>query len=480
MVGLMSRIGSLFSATGNYDALEPRRRRRNVASRIQHEDELLPSRRRDQLASTTQDGIKNFEVLGWVVRKHLDYVTRFSFQGATDDELFNTELEQFMSQWSKRINCDTARRHSLRRQIRIWEARRTIDGDVGILKVRGGRLQTIEGDKIRDPDDRKMPRRHEDGTAPRWVNGVRVTPDLRALAYGLHKRVSGGNYDFIKTVSERDMWLHACYDALHRVDQVRGISPIQSSLNRARDVYESFEYALAKIKIAQLFGLKITKEIDGSGEPSGYGDETDEDGDGKYDVSFGRGPFKLELDAGDDADFLEAKTPASETRQFMELMIAVVLKSLDIPYSFFDEAHTNFYGSRGGLLQYLRSAKQRIEDNQELLNEIAQWRLGIAVATGELTLPVGMRFTDVAFEWVPEGVPWWDPAKEVKGHKEAIGSGLSNPQLVCRQTGTDFFANIDAIQAAQEYAAARGVTLSFETQTEGAFDVENKGIVTAE
>ena len=167
----------------------------------------------------------------------------------------------------------------------------------------------------------------------------------------------------------------------------------------------------------------------------------------------------LDLNPGDKAEFLESRSPASETTDFLKLIIHVALKALDLPYSFFDESHTNFYGSRGGLIQYLKSCRSKQADLQEFLNEITRWRLGIAVADGELELPRSIEFENLKWEWVPDGVPWWDPAKEVAGHSAAIAAGLDNPQRVCRSVGTDFYDNIDLIAEANDYAASKGVQM---------------------
>ena len=208
------------------------------------------------------------------------------------------------------------------------------------------------------------------------------------------------------------------------------------------------------------------------------GDGTDDSG---YEVNLNRGPVSLDLNPGDDAKILESATPATETCNFLKLMIHVALKSLDIPYSFFDESFTNFYGSRGGLIQYLKSCKDEIADLQDFLDAWGDWRVGIAVADGEFKLPSGKEFTWLDWEWVPDGVPWWDPSKEVRGNSEAIAAGFTSPQRVCRESGTRFEKNIDETAAAMAYAKERGVSLVFGQQatqpqqaTEGANNDPNQ------
>lgn len=439
---------------GSYDATRDRQRRRPPKMRTYHEDQHAKNQERTKLIASARDVQRNFTIAKWAIGKHLDFVSSFTFQAKTGDPELDRDLEAIIAAWSDRHRCDVARRHPFRRFIRLAEARRCVDGDFGFLKIAAapgsalrGKLQAIEGDKIATPRDLPTSFVRED-----FVNGVKVSKGGAAVQYCLCDRHNGSPV-FRRIVSADNLILHAFYD---RFDQNRGISPITSALNTLQDVYEGFDYALAKLKVAQMFGLAVFRADDGE-----MGNETDTDGDGvKDEVAFGRGPFQLDLDAEDRAEFLEARTPPTETTEFLKLMIHVALRSLDIPYSFFDESFTNFYGSRGGLIQYLKSTKSKVDDLKDTLNELTKWRLGLFVADGELSLPSGMDFSDLRWEWVPDGVPWWDPVKEVKGHTMAIAAGLTDYQRVCREAGTDFYDNVDRIAEQQAYAADRGVSLN--------------------
>ena len=448
-------MGILQFIRGSYDAVVNKQRRRPIKTKTYAEDQHLADRDRKSIIGTARDVHRNFAIARWAIGKHLDFVSSFSFQAQTGDPALDRDIETLIGGWSNRHRCDVARRHPFRRMIRLAEARRTVDGDFAFLKIAStpgsslrGKLQAIEGDRIATPGD--LPRQLQ---KTEFINGVQIQPGGAALNYVICTRDGSGGVKFSRMVKARNVVFHAWYD---RFDQIRGVSPIVSSLNSFQDVYEGFDYALAKLKVAQLFGL-VTYGTGGEE----IGTTSDSTGDGKTDkVDFGRGPFHLDLDSEDKAEFLEAKTPAAETTAFLELMIHVSLKALNIPYSFYDESHTNFYGSRGGLIQYLKSVKHSIEDMREMLDDITRWRLGLFIDDGELVLPENLMLNSVLWEWVPDGVPWWDPDKEVKGHTRAIAAGLSDYQRVCRASGTDFFKNIDRIAEQQEYASAAGVDLN--------------------
>ena len=445
--------------TTGYHAIEGRGRRRAPRSRTYHEDKLHKQKQRITGAAAAREAVRNFALTRWAVNKHLDYVAAFSFQAKTGDTALDATLEGRIADWSDRQRCDVARRHPLKRMIRLAEARRIVDGDMGLLKVLGqprrpgrGALQAIESDRIHTP--RQMP---EPFDAAEFINGVKTAVGGAAQQYCICKRADNGALEFSRVVPASSMFFHACYD---RFDQVRGVSPLLSALNSMTDVYEGFDLALAKIKVSQILGLATFR---GSDDSLGAQTGADVDGDGQeeqFEVDFGKGPIHLDLDEGDDAKILDAKTPATETVAFLNQMMAVSLKALDIPYSFFDESHTTFNGSHRAEIGYVKSCNSKRADLAALLNEITAWRIGLMIADGELSLPRGMRADDLAWEWVPDGIPWWNPAQQVKGQTMAIGAALTDYQRACREAGTDFYENVDRIAEQQAYARSKNVKLT--------------------
>ena len=149
------------------------------------------------------------------------------------------------------------------------------------------------------------------------------------------------------------MIAHGYYD---RFDQVRGISPLAAAINSFRDVYEGIDYALAKMKVEQLFALVFTR--DGDAAPARIMDGSDDENG--YKVDFGKGPVQLDLSAGDNAQFLKTDNPGSNTQQFIEAVLGIALHSLDLPMNFHDPSRTNFFGSRAAWLLYDRSCINKL------------------------------------------------------------------------------------------------------------------------
>lgn len=456
------------SAAGGYDATDDRGRRRSPPTLTMHEDQVATQDKRRILSSSTRDLMRNFTIAAWAIRKHLDFVSRFSFQAKTEDEGFNRELEAAIGEKAGRREFDISRRHSFQRMVRLSEACRVVDGDVFWIKLapssgkNRGKVQAVEGDRVRLPRG-AMPANFQD--RDKWVNGVRVNDSGEAMAFAFCDREGRSQFKLRRVVQSRNVLHHAFFD---RIDQYRGISPIASGLNWFRDTYEGFEYALAKVKVAQLFGLAFQR--DGLTNPfGGVEANADADGDGEKDSDFSvnlpQGMFSLDLDVGEKAEILESKTPSGETVDFLKLMVHVALKCLDIPFSFFDESFTNFYGSRGGLIHYLNSTKDTISQLQQLQNDWARFRIGMMVQDGEITLPRGREFEFIRFEFVPDGIPWWDRVKEARGAAMEVAAGFSSPQRVCQEIGTDFRENIRQTAEAMRFADQEGVPLVFADST---------------
>ena len=442
-------LDSILRRFGYDGADTSKQKRRAPTSALTSEDRALTAKKRKILQSAGRDLSRNFSIAAWAIRKHLDFVSSFKFQSRTGDDGLDREVERLMDWWSRPENCDAAGRHGLGRLIRLAEERRTVDGDVFLVKLTGqrvrGKLQAIEGDRVVNPgsDSLTMP-----DTA--WTHGVRTNQAGRAISYAVHKRGDGGKgLELDRVIAARNVMHHGHYD---RFDQVRGVSPLAPAINAFRDVYEAADYALAKAKVSQLFGLVFYRDALDSPGTLDTSDEND------ISVDFGSGPLMLDLEPGARAEFIESKNPAQEFQTFTQLMISVALKSLDIPFSFFDESFTNFYGSRGALLHYQKSCEPKRAEVKDVLRRLTAWRLALWIEDGVLQLPAGRSLADMRWEWIPAGLAWWDPAKEIRGDVEAINAGLrTRSEIRAEKYGDDWIDVVDQLAREREALEERGL-----------------------
>ena len=423
-------IGSKIATFGRYQAADPGTRRRDPGTRIKSSDNILTDSKRRRVMEGARDLYRNFSVAAWAIRKHLDYVSSFTFQAMTDDPTLNEELEKLIDWYGRPLNCDAAGRHSLRRMIRLAEARRVIDGDMFFVKLNDGRLQAIESDRVRDPGANRT-------DLVDYVHGVKIAPGGRLRSIAIHKRLADGRYEFERDVRAGNFIQLGYFDAF---DQIRGVSPLTSAIAPFQDSLEIKDLTLAKAKVHSLFALSISRDM---------ADMDDDDGDDEtdYSIDFGKGPVQLDLDPGDKAEFLESKHPSTEFQAFMLTTLQSALKALDLPWSMFDESYANYSGARAAIQGYLMTVKSKREDLKEILNRITGWRLQKFIARGVLNLPNGMTFSDLKWEWIPGGQPWWEPAKEVAGDIAAIDAGLRTRSEIRRERYGDDWKSVIKKQA---------------------------------
>lgn len=442
-----------------YAAATESKKRRTVPIAERSEDKELTPEKRSKVITLGRDLRRNIAIAGWAIRKHLDYVAKFNFQGTTGDDKIDDPLEAFVRRMSAKDQWDVRRRHPLSRWLRISEAARTVDGDMLVMKLASRRVQAIEADRIRNLGP---------ATTDEWCHGVKTDAAGADLAYCIGRRRRWGGFEFERIVNAQNALLYGYFD---RHDQVRGISPLAAAMNPYQDIWEATDLALAKMKVSQFFALSIfSNRPDPVGvtvpsvgrdtddeEEEGEDEEVETSADGHYDVQLGDGPAKIELEENDRAEFLESRSPSTEFQAFMQTVIAIALKALDIPFNFYDESHTNYSGGRQALLMYEESAESKRFDNRELLDHLCRWRFAMAIADGDLVLPRGVTIDDLRWEWVSTGIPWIDPLKEVNADTQARNAGFDSTVRVCKRGGGDAYQLADEEAKYQAYRASKGL-----------------------
>jgi capsid protein len=450
----------------NYDALNPKGKRKAPSAATQHEDRHLTQEPRRQLIGGMRDLRRNSSLLDWMIRQHLNYVCEHRFQSKSGDDGLDDEVEYAMKEEFSSTLLDERQIFGLPEYIQTSETMAVLDGDCGTLFIdgnEGGRIQGIEGDRIRDPIG-SFSSAYAAAPAEIWYNGVRTTETGRPLEYAVHRRINGWTmFELERRVQAENFHLHAYR---HRFDQQRGVSPVASAYNQLRDVYEAEDYAMVRSKVASMFAMAITRDASKSGGALSF--ETDESGNAKsnYQVDFGRGPIFLDMDLGEDAKFLDSDNPGGNLQDFWRFVTRVALKSLDIPYGLFDESESNFFGNKTAWLSYDRSCDPKRRNVRTLLDRITAFKYRGLLRSKRLTVPRTLIINRKPWAWVPRGMPWWRPLEEVTATLKAIGGGLTTPQRACIESDQgDFYENVDEIGKAIDYAeqarGGKGVPLSY-------------------
>lgn len=444
-------------ATNTYDALNPKGKRKAPSAGTMHEDRHLQQSQRRQLIGGVRELRRNSSFLGWMVRRHLDYVTAHRFESTTGNDAFDDMMERTMSRESEAATTDVRGLFDLDDFCRMAEAMAVLDGDCGIVLIDEGTglLQGIEGDRIRDPGFSSFGAWHDkEFDSENWYNGVHVNGRGKPIEYGVSRRIGGWTaLEHERNIPADWFHLHAYYG---RFDQYRGVSPISEAYNQLRDLYEAEDYAMIRSKISSLFAMAITRNAD-----KALGTLEEADGGG-YEVDFNGKPIFLDLDPGDDAKFLDSDNPGANLQDFWVFVSMVALKALDIPYGMFDESRSNFFGNKTAWLGYDRACDDKRKRCRKLLNAATLHKYRCLIRERKIKMPPGVNVADRPWKWVPRKMPWWRPLEEVTASLKAIGGGLTTPQRVCQESDTgDWYQNIDDIAAAKRYAEKMGVSLEF-------------------
>jgi len=393
-----------------------------------------------------------------MVRKHLDYVTRFRFQPVTGDADLDDQLERLMDWRGRASNWDVCGRHNRQRFMRLLEASRVIDGDVGTILLSSGLLQAIEGDRITWPTSGTPPASYNRDD---WIHGIKTTTTGANASYMVCNR-SGQGLVFNRAVRANNMHFLAYYD---RFDQVRGISPLASALNTITDLYETLDYTRIKSKMHAMLGVFLARQpVDTDSDGFQYSDQDDgeapDSNTDAYDFELQPG-LKIEGLPGDTIQTIESKNPSQEFQDFTALMIQIAILALDLPFTQFDSRKSSYSAQRQDLLAYQKSVRQKQDDLREFLDRTTAWDIARWNATGLLQLPSGMLPRDVKWHWVSEGNPWLDPMKEVGANIQAVSAGFTTRDNICREVyGTRFIDVVEQLGREEALAEENSATLA--------------------
>lgn len=425
-----------------YDALRSSRLRQNFlkTSYIDvNERSGLSAQDRRKASEMIRDQVRNLAWVGWMVRAHVTYVTRFSLMVNHVDD--NREIEERVKkeffQWSEDpFRCHVFKMHSLADLMFIHEINKTIAGDDFLILTPNG-IQGIESDRVGKPEF-KIPKSLE-GKITDWG----FVEDKKGVPKGIVV-IDPETLEFQDFIDWDKVIIGGYFD---RHDQKRGVSPLLSAYLSNQDLKENFEYALIKLKFSSFIGAVIKRN---SATPMfQYNEVQYEQGRTEYEFDLRPG-LKLELDPGDEIEFPEAKTPSTQFKNFAELMLQITLKALDIPFSWFDSRYTSYNGMRHEHNLYQSMAFRKQEANRRVLDRIFKWRLADMVVNRIISSSDAEK---IIWSWLPMANPFLDPQKEIPAEATQVAYGMNSRSQIMRQHGLDPDLIFSELRKEQEYIA---------------------------
>jgi len=450
--------------TFGYNATEDKGRRESPRTRILHESEVLTKEKRRRMQATAQDQARNYSLVAWMVRKHLDYVSKFHISFRTG-KLSTDALVNRIFRWhGQPTHLDFMGRFGRDEFFRLFELEKVVAGDAGILKLADLKMQAIESDLIA-----------RGVGAPEKVTKEGLVTDAmgRPVEFAICRRGANGAdpiFDHVEPVA------NVIFDGYWTRfgSQLRGVSPLSTAINTVADLGEAFEYNLIKAKMHALFGVAIMRAATDPGAMGGAGGATSETASA---TATATGTDKdldprsiniLDMNQGDDIKTIESGTPSIEFVQGSYLFIQIAMLALDIPVTAFDSRRSSFSARIADLNEYEVSCDSKRTKNRYVRQAYSDWV--IDTIWNDRTSPWrlsdvadrdGMTLRDVqeALEWIPSGSPWLNKLDQIRGDQLGIDTGLDNAIDACRRRGGDVFANIDKQAEVIAYAKLKGVPL---------------------
>jgi len=442
----------------SYQSIEDTTRRRPIIRKTTHESEILTPAKRERAAATARDDKRNMSILAWMVRRHLDNVSRFTphfriIGDSLEVRDLNRIVKKLLTWHGRRAQFDALGRHGRNEWMRMFEACKVLSGDAGGAKIKGGKLQGIEGDRICKPGAGDIPKGVGD-------DGLQLSPNGERKGFCVCKRTKGG-MEFERLVPAADMIFDGYWP--DRFDANRGVSPLLTALSEAADVRETWEWLVIKAKTSALFGLAFTTTGDDDPMPQSGDDPDDADVPAGEAASYtsqlaasvkARGLISLDLDPGDDVKEIQSSTPNPTVIPFTRELIRSVLLALDIPFTFYDSLTASFSARIADRNEYEESCEWKREKNADVLGEVyGEWLLPMWQVTdkfgfGKALKAAKLDVEEVAAElqWMPAGRAWLDRSGEMTGHILAIAAGVESIPEVCSMYGKDAY-EVNAEQA---------------------------------
>ncbi len=372
----------------------------------------------------------------------------------TEDQGWNQAAQDIVEEWSW-ARADVRGLGDFYSDLQpLWFREMLMGGDVGIVLLADGSLQTIDGADIETP-----PGKAGDDSI---INGVQVDRRGRAVAFYVATDDNGVNYE---RITARDF---VFFPRPLRSKQVRGLTAfrpaIDSNLFDMMDGY--LEAVVAASQMAAMFGLLIQTE-GGVGSLGSLASTTDAAGDAAKEFPLEPGMVRF-LQPGESILQVKPEQPTQSAPDFM----AMICRYLGLPFGLplelvlMDFSKTNYSSARASLLQAYRVFRMhQTRTVNTVLRRIHRWRISKWIKAGELSArPDAWKHTVTLPGWA-----WVDPEKEVKAHILALDANLTTVSDIAASLGRDFAEMVRTRQDERAALTTAGIPLihSNATRDEG-------------
>ncbi len=402
---------------------------------------------RDIIRARARDLERNSDVMGGLIHPIVSNVVGSGYQlqakvlraDGSEDESFNTQVEEKWKKWCRPQSCDIRGLHSLSEMLELIVRRRLVDGGVLVLKISGKNrfcLQVVEVDRLDTSVTTFTPPGAE--TPNRVEGGIEVDAYSRPVAYHLR-----GNTDTADMGSRRVLAKDVIYlPVLTRAEQVREMSPLCSSLSRIDDINEFIAAALRKEEILSYLGVFVTNSVPGGGFGRGFAPAGGPKG--KQELALEQGMITY-LAPGEDVKTINPAGVSASSGEMLRTTQRLTGSGQGLSYEAAsrDMSQVNYSSARQGLLEDRKTySSWQTYLIDHLLTPVYEEWLDWMLLSGQLPIsPQEYAKNPEAYQrhvWVRPGWDWIDPLKEANANRVALDTCQTTLQEICASKGKDW------------------------------------------
>lgn len=343
------------------------------------------------------------------------------------DKGWNEQAEGLMDEWAM-DGADARGMDDLYTGLqRNWFRGMMVGGDIGIIKLRDGSLQTIDGGDISTPHDKL--------TDDSIVDGVQLSRLLKPLAFYVESE-------------DKNQTKHTAVPAHHFIfytwgklkpKDTRGVSAFRQAIdsNILDQIEGNIEAVVAAAQMAAMLGLLITDGPGGGDDTlQGTTPTTDAAGNAAAEMNLEPGMVKG-LAYGSTVTQVNPTQPGQNWPDFIATLGRVLGLPFGLPLElvFLDFSRTSYSSARTSMLQVQRVFRGHQERFiNRVLRNIYEWRISKFISAGKLS----PRPDALKHNWIAPGWQWVDPEKEGKANLLALDGGWTTVTDICAGLGKDF------------------------------------------
>lgn len=394
--------------------------------------------------------------------------------GEIIDSKNNKVIENQFWEFAKSKNFDLSKRFSLYEMCELIARQGQRDGELLIIKHRGGRELNSWGFSLQMLDVVRLDRKYN-GINPKNNNRIIMSVEIddfnRPIAYyikkhmdsiipGVNRDLSGGS-EYIRLNAEDVYYLYKPTDS----EQIRGYSPLVAGLETLENLndYQEAELVNARVSASKM-GFFVSNDT--NVDRLDIADEEDENGNFISEVE--PGTFHVLPNGYDFKEGFTTNYPATYDK-FVKTNLRTLASAWNIAYEDLsnDREGVSYSSIRAGLVsdrEIYKSLQTFIIDKfltdvylEFLKNGILN--KSIKKADGKV-LTINELDKYSSHQWRGRGFAWVDPQKDISASISAVSFGLSSRQREAEKLGIDLFEVFDELAQEKQLAESRGLDLS--------------------